>query len=347
MENKIIMKGLKSYLTGKKYYETHTDKSFEYFKQCITILNDIKEHNIKVNDSLSNLLEETETECQKYIIQTEKPKNNLNENIFEIIEKGEIFKIKDYSKINYKVYNNNGLTPLHYAIKLGDSTFIKKALMAGVNIDLTNKLGNTLLEYACQEGDINMISFLFEYGADMKKHLFFRDGKKYDNSGDEIDILCLEKIVMETECKYKNIKYLDFIFNFFKKNDNIELKFLIKMEDNTTRKIKILQFILYLDNLIDTFNNDSRETYINILKEELEYDLEKNICCPNNKFHIILYAIVPFINYENLKLRWLCTREINLLLKSNLDHDIILKSFKNYESLIEKEFINIIVTNIK
>jgi hypothetical protein len=213
--------------------------------------------------------------------------------------------------------------------------------MAGVNIDLTNKLGNTLLEYACQQTDMNMISFLYEYGADMANHLFFRDGKKYDNGGDEIDILCLEKIVLEVVCKYENIKYLIFIFKYFNKNDNIELKHMIKLENNITRKIKVLQFILHLDNLIDTFPTDAKETYLNILKEELEYDLQTNVCCPKNKFHIILYYLVPFINYGNLKLRWLLTREINFLSKIG-KKDL----FERYNSLIEKGFISVILGDI-
>ena len=67
MEEKRINKCLKSYLIAKKYYNSDTDKSFEYFKQCIKILNEMKENNIKVDDQLASIIEETETECSKYL----------------------------------------------------------------------------------------------------------------------------------------------------------------------------------------------------------------------------------------------------------------------------------------
>ena len=108
MEEKRINKCLKSYLIAKKYYETDVDKSFEYFKQCIRILNEIKENNIKINDDLALIINETETECSKYltntikttidiplILNTKKIQNN-NE-LFEIIETGNIDKIKKYN----------------------------------------------------------------------------------------------------------------------------------------------------------------------------------------------------------------------------------------------------------
>jgi hypothetical protein len=46
-----IKKCLKSYLTGKKYYNSDIDKSYQYFKQCAIILNDLKKDNL-VNDEL-------------------------------------------------------------------------------------------------------------------------------------------------------------------------------------------------------------------------------------------------------------------------------------------------------
>ena len=94
IDNKKVQKCLKSYLTGKKYYNTDLDKSFEYFKQCITLLGDIKSKNID-NLELNSIIEETETECSKYLtmaIETtiEQPiikhetNNNNNKELFEI-----------------------------------------------------------------------------------------------------------------------------------------------------------------------------------------------------------------------------------------------------------------------
>ena len=39
---KKIRKCLKSYLTAKKYYDSDIEKSYNYFKQCINILNYLK-----------------------------------------------------------------------------------------------------------------------------------------------------------------------------------------------------------------------------------------------------------------------------------------------------------------
>ena len=48
MESTKLKKCLKSYLTAKKYYESDIDKSYDYFKQCVKILNDLKDNYIIV-----------------------------------------------------------------------------------------------------------------------------------------------------------------------------------------------------------------------------------------------------------------------------------------------------------
>jgi len=335
--DKRVIKCLKSYLTAKKYYDSDIDKSMDYLKQCIRILNDLKEKNIKIKDNMKNLIEETETECSKYLTKAieltiEKPINKIikteDENeLFEIIEIGAVNKLNDYSygNINFNVYNNEGLTPLHCAIKYGDTTFIKKALKLGGYIDQTNKFGHTLLEYACLEKDPNMINFLSLYGADMKKHLIFRDGKKYFNNGNQIDILILEKKIIEYEKKNNlNLVYLDFILKYVNENLYIELE--ISEESNSTiskEKIKIKSLINKIDNLISDWEKEKRETFIEIIKEELENDLSFKLGCPTNKIEIILYNLVPFIdeNY-NLKLNWLISLEIKFLILKVLKNKV-------------------------
>ena len=54
--NKKVLKCLKSYLTANKYYDSAVDKSYDYFKQCIKILNDLKDNNIKITDNLVNII---------------------------------------------------------------------------------------------------------------------------------------------------------------------------------------------------------------------------------------------------------------------------------------------------
>ena len=343
-----ITKCLKSFLTGKKKIDNDNDKAFEYFKQCITILYDIKKQNIKITDEYKNILEETEIECSKLLNETiEKTFNKsiertLNKTIkinnkynktdnlefdkqlFEIIDTGDINKLKSYNfeNINLITFNQQGLTPLHYAIRVGDTTFLKHAFILGGYIDQTSKLGHTLLEFACLENDPNMICFLQNYGANMKKHMAFREGKKYDSNGDQIDTLLLQKIILECD-NNNSIKYLNFIFNYINKDENLDIKY------NGGNFIKTEELILKLDNLINNFDNDSRETYINILKEELHFELLNKLCCPANKIEIILYNLIPFIKYDNLNYRWVICLEIKLL---------IIKILKNKSKININEF---------
>lgn len=333
MEEKRINKCLKSYLIAKKYYESDIDKSFEYFKQCIKILNEIKENNIKIDNNIALIIEETETECSKYLTNTinktiEKPLikniNIQNDNeLFEIIETGNINKMKkfNFGELNFNIYNNQGLTPLHYAIIFGDTTFIKCALKLGACIDYTNIYGHSLLEFACLEKDPNMINFLLYYGANMNKYLIFRKYQKYFNSGKEIDIILLEIFILETDNSSSNIKYLDWIFKYIDPNSNINVE--LSKNNNSTiseSKINFKTFIIKLDSIIDNLNEDSRNTYINIIKEELKYELLFKLGCPNNKIDIILYNLIPFIKYNRLQLTWLISLEIKFL---------FLKIFKN------------------
>lgn len=333
MEEKRINKCLKSYLIAKKYYESDIDKSFEYFKQCIKILNEIKKNNIKIDNNIALIIEETETECSKYLTNTinktiEKPLikniNIQNDNeLFEIIETGNINKMKkfNFGELNFNIYNNQGLTPLHYAIIFGDTTFIKCALKLGACVDYTNIYGHSLLEFACLEKDPNMINFLLYYGANMNKYLIFRKYQKYFNSGKEIDIILLEIFILETDNSSSNIKYLDWIFKYIDPNSNINVE--LSKNNNSTiseSKINFKTFIIKLDSIIDNLNEDYRNTYINIIKEELKYTLLFKLGCPNNKIDIILYNLIPFIKYDNLQLTWLISLEIKFL---------FLKIFKN------------------
>lgn len=339
----IIKKCFKSYLTGKKYYEIDIDKSYEYFKQCIKILNDIKEKNIPINNNFTDIIEETETECSKFLTLAiektiDKPSNKMvfpasdNKELFEIIETGNLQKLKEYNygSINFNIYNEQGLTPLHYAIKFGDISFLKQSFKLGACIDQTSKFGHTLLEFACLEKDPNMINFLITYGVDMKKHLQFREGKKYFNNGNQIDISLIEKIIMEhsnetlslSSKEISSIKYLGFLFNYIKESEPIHIEYCDPINSTISKK-KILfeELVKKLDKYLETIDKEKTETYINIIKEELNYDLSFKLGCPTDKIQIILYNLVPFIDYQdNLRLDWLISIEIKY---------IILKILKN------------------
>ena len=354
LNNKKVLKCLKSYLVAKKYYENDTEKSYEYFKQCISILNNFKNNNAKFATSLTDIIEETETECNKYINKTittiiDKPqlKHHNSDNIlFTFIESGDIDKIKKYKygDIDFTIVNEYGLTPSHYSIKCGDITFLKQLFKLGAKIDQTNRNGHTLLEYACLEKDPNMINFLIDYGASMEKHLLFREGKQYFNKTDHIDIALLLKIILNSTEPTKDlsdykIQYLDFLFNYFKSNEPTGINHNI-YENNTVTIIDItyLEFIIKLDIMIDGFDKDSRDTYISIIKDELSYDLIYKLGCPDNKIDILLYNLVPFININfDLKLNWLISLEIKYL---------IIKILKNNNKInitkLKKELFNLL-----
>jgi ankyrin repeat protein len=351
--HKIMTKCLKSYLIAKKNINNNDDKSFQYFKQCIKILNDIKEYNITIEDKYNNIIEETETECSKYITKSIHKKieepinnyNNLNLELFELIETGNINDLKkyNYGEINFKIYNEHGLTPLHYAIKFGDTGILKYFFKIGAYIDETTNYGHTLLEYACLEKDPNMITFLSNYGADMKKHLEFRDNKIFNNKTDQIDCALLQKIILNNNFNLNNynIKYLNFIFKYFDSEKYIDIEYIKNNE-----KIKFKTLIINLDYLLSTIDDISRNTYIDIINEELNYDLILKLGCPSNKLEILLYNLVPFIKYDNLRLNWIISIEIKYLILKILKNNkkINTKQLKN--ELYETLFNNYIKTNL-
>ena len=359
-----LKKCFKSYLTAKKYFDIDNDKSYEYLKQCIKIMNDIK--HVSFDNNLTEIINETENECCKYIRLAiektiNKPLNRYsgeinNSELFDIIEKGDINKLKQfkYGEINFNVYNDLGLTPLHYAIKFGDITFLKYAFKLGGHIDQTNKFGHTLLEYACLEKDPNIINFLTLYGSDMKKHLMFREDKKYFNNSSEIDIVLLQKIIMNIE-PIKQISDLLFIFEYIDQNEIIELE-IANPNNNTSSlcKIKFIELVKRLEYLLNNLHNDYKNTYINIIKDELSFNLEYKLGCPNNKIHILLYNLLPFIEYGNIKLTWVLSLEIKFIILNilknktkinikQLKEELAIKLKESYLNIIPEGLIQIIV----
>lgn len=337
-DNKKIRKYFKSYLSGKKYYDIDKKKSLEYFKLCLKISNDIKQIN-KYNDLIDN----TESECNKYLlIENEKNEENNEINLFELIEIGDckILEKYRYGSLKFNIYNEEGLTPLHYAIKYGDTLFLKYGLILGGCIDQINKMGHTLLEYACLEKDPNMINFLTEHGADINKHVLFRNNKLFNIKIEtEIDILLITRIILLQENKYNENKYLNFIYEYIDKENSLYII------NNNNINIYFKDFIIKLDNLLDTLSETYRETYINIIKEELNYELKMKIECPKNKIEILLYNLIPFTNMDiTLKLKWLISLEIKYYIIKIFKNNYINNEKKKY--IINKLYDDYIKTNI-
>ena len=297
MDNK-VKKCLKSYLCGKKHMDNNTPIALEYFKQTSKLIKQVKKDN-KYND----IINETERECEKLlnkalettIDEPNKIRTSTN-NIFADIEQGNVKNLMEYNELDFYKVNNEGLTALHYAVKYGDTKFLKYAFKMGMDIDIPEmNNGYTLLEYAGLSNDPNIVIFLENNGANVHKHIKFRENKKFFNKLKQIDNSLIIKMILvgypplETDS-------LQFVFNYISATEKIGL-------DNITFK----EFVLHLQSFVETIDS----CFINILKEELSYTLLNKLGCPQNKIDILLYYIAVFINYPfNLSLRWLLNLEI-------------------------------------
>jgi hypothetical protein len=279
--------------------------------------------------------------------------NQINNNELALsLQHGDLSIIKKakYGEINFKELIN-GQTILHIALDYSDITFLKYAFMLGARIDLCNINGNTLLEYACLSEDPNMINFLAQYGANMQKHLYFREGTiKYHNMNDSIDISILLKIILS----YNNIELSvsnNIIFN--KLN-------LIKNLINLNDKINVNDYTFNdlfngLFNLLNKIPEVNALTYLDIINEELLNVLKNKLGCPPNKLEIILVNLVPFIEYPfTLSVDWLLSLEIkyiilNLLKKNNnlnIKKDLIEYIWKYYinTEIIQEDYLGCIIS---
>jgi hypothetical protein len=358
MENTdlLLKKYYKTFIDGKKKLHENNDKALELFKESLELLNEIKKnHSDKIKEH-QYILNKSESECNKYInltiessIESEfnKPEHKINvDKLYENLLYGNLDLIKNakFGQINFKqlinndkqiinndkqIINNDKQTILHYAIKQCDTTFLKYAFKLGARIDTTNSCGNTLLEYACLEQDPNMINFLGLYGANMQKHLYFRDGTiKNITNNDSIDI----NILLKTILSYISIKIDNKI------NNKIYNK--LKLIENSINLNESINFnncsfkhlFIGLNILLHKLSETSALTYLNIISEELSYILINNkLGCPPNKLEIILSNLVPFIDYPfNISIDWIISLELKYL---------ILKLIKNNTLDIKKELI--------
>jgi hypothetical protein len=282
-----------------------------YFKQCIALLNDIKV-NYNLEDNILTVIDETETECSKLLTvaienNIEKPINkmdtsfnldNSDNELFYIVDTGDLFKLKkfNFGELNFNIYNEDGLTPLHYAIRFGDTSFLKKAFTIGGLIDQTNSHNHTLFEFACLEKDPNMIDFLCSYGASMSKHLKFRECKKYVNNGNSIDIALLEKKLLDTNLLTNKLieKPIQYFEEWILKYINMDEAADISLPSKKM-KLENKHIIAGINNFLNLLKPDIANNYIDIVKNELNYELQFKLVCPNRPLHILFYYLYPFI----------------------------------------------------
>lgn len=79
-----------------------------------------------------------------------------------------VFANKVISNGNIDFQNNEGMTLLMYAINLKDTELIKYLIDNGANPNLKNNAGNTALMYAIVLEDLEAIRALVEKGADIR-----------------------------------------------------------------------------------------------------------------------------------------------------------------------------------
>jgi hypothetical protein len=227
---------------------------------------------------------------------------------------------------------------MHYAIKNGDTLFLKFAFSLGVEIDTPDKInGHTLLEYACLSGDPNMINFMILNGANIKKHQEFRNSIKYHNNTNQIDYGLIMKYILTNNNKESNEKSLSFIFDYIAPSDKIGL-------DNIT----VRDLIMHIEDLLLKIPVIAKQNIIAILKEEIQYELSNNIFCPSNRLEILLYNLIPFMEYPfNLSLRWLIQLEIKYIYYKLKNKEMVLENINNSyinNYLLPNDFIQNLLT---
>ena len=315
---------LKKYINNikacKEIYEEDKEKTIKYFKDNLDIINILKEdNNIDID-----FLEKTETECLKYLnlsIDTniESEHNNVKiikiKDLVQSIQIGDLSEIKKlkYGQINFKKFitfrsttDVKQETILHYAVRFGDTGFLKYAFYIGSKIDITDAQGHSLLEFACLQQDPNMIGFLIQYGCNLQKYLYFREGNiKFNNQCNYIDIAILIKfLIINNHESFNNKNYIEKICNFINLDEAIGL-------DN----LKMKDFLKYLNNFLNNISNEYSNTYISIIEEEISFSLKNKLGCPMNKLEIMLVNLIPFISYPfNLSIDWIISLELKYLL---------------------------------
>jgi hypothetical protein len=337
--DKLIKKYFKTFLDAKEKINTNNEIAYDKFKESLSILDNIKKNGI--NEEHKKLIEETETECYKYIgltiessIETENNNKIIYDNnlLIKFIEKGELEEMKKAKYGEIKFDNNI----LHYAIRYGDVGFLTLAFKLGARIDMVNENGHTLLEYACLEHNADLINIIIKYGANMQKHLYFREGNKnfQISNNSSIDILIILKIILSyLDIKLDNKKLDKKIYNKINIIKNsLDLKQKIGFNDYSIEDL-INSISIFLNNI----NEETAITYLNIIIEEISYNIKNKLGCPQNKLELILINLVPFIdNYPfNISIDYVVSLELKYL---------IIKLIKNKKKLdilnIKKELID-------
>lgn len=348
--NNNLKKIFKYYLSSKKKYDNKKD-FFLYLEKIIIYLDrlDKKNKEYQNHEIILNKIKEFSIDNINNYIDNHlliKKKEYIDHDIFNHIINGNIEKIcLTSSSYSNKIYNEDGQTPLHVCIDNGDTNMLKELLKKGEKIDTVNKYGNTLLEYACIHQDPTFINFLVINGANIQKHLFFRDdNKNIKIYNDDIDLSNIIKICINNESQEDDNLEIDFLYNYISPKEKIGIC-----------NITFDEFYKYLKNTVNNMSKESQECLIDIWKEELNYKLENKLGCPDNNIEILLINLIPFINYPFYISNFnILSNEIIFLIKNNLKNNnfildlnfnkrLINKLWSNYSDIYSYDFIGNII----
>ena len=99
--------------------------------------------------------------------------------------------------------------------------------------------------------------------------------------------------------------------------------------------------------MIHNFSKDSKDTFVEILKEELAHQLSFKLGCPSKPLEIILYNLVPFMELtHNLKLNWLISLEVKFLILKILKNKIRINTKELKQELGELLYLSYIKPEI-
>jgi hypothetical protein len=228
----------------------------------------------------------------------------LKENIFLLqIRKGNL-QFFEYIDINQDVLDMFEINPFHFALNMGDTKILKKLLeFTSINNINFNDNNLTLLEKACLNKDTNSIEFLQNFGANMEKHIIFRESK-YKLKIDCLDIanLCYFILNLKINNKIKKLQFLEDYLDF--------------EEEYPFENIKIKKIIQGIEILLE----DKLDEYIKLIKMDLL--LVENNC----NFEILIFYLIPFL--EN-KLNYPFNIENEKLILTELFYLILLNYDKN------------------
>jgi len=91
---------------------------------------------------------------------------------------------------------------------------------------------------------------------------------------------------------------------------------------------------------LSKINEEYKNTYLLILREELNYPLKKTLGCPYNKLEILLTYLIPFIEYPfNISMDWFINLELKYIIIK------ILKEKPAFNNEIKNDLVNFLWEN--